>query len=97
MVETHLEESSIEQYRLEERSQVAKRLITSQKRFRMLIRCMIKDKISSRENVLQLRKELVDYTKDIKFRRAKTMGHILKTALDFVKRNYLELEEDYSN
>lgn len=63
----------------------------------MLIRCMIKDKISSRENVLQLRKELVDYTKDIKFRRAKTMGHILKTALDFVKRNYLELEEDYSN
>lgn len=97
LVETHLEESSIEQYRLEERSQVAKRLITSQKRFRMLIRCMIKDKISSHENVLQLRKELVDFTKDIKFRRAKTMGHILKTALDFVKRNYLELEEDYLN
>lgn len=33
LVETHLEESSIEQYRLEERSQVAKRLITSQKDF----------------------------------------------------------------
>ncbi|QSS96981.1 hypothetical protein [Psychroflexus sp. ALD_RP9] len=93
LVESHLEESSIEQYRKEERSQVAKRLITSQKRFRMLIRCMIKDHISTRENVLQLRKELVNYTRDVKFKRAKTMGHILKTALDFVKRNYLEYDE----
>ena len=93
LVESHLEESSIEQYRKEERSQVAKRLITSQKRFRMLIRCMIKDHISTRENVLQLRKDLVNYTRDVKFKRAKTMGHILKTALDFVKRNYLEYDE----
>lgn len=93
LVETHLEESSISQYRKEERSQVAKRLITSQKRFRTLIRCMIKDHISTRENVIQLRRELVDYTKDVKFKRAKTMGHILKTALDFVKRNYLEYDD----
>lgn len=93
LVESQLEDSSIQQYRKEERSQVAKRLITSQKRFRTLIRCMIKDNISSRANVVQLRNDLVEYTHDSKFRRAKTMGHILKTALDFVKRNYLEYDD----
>lgn len=92
LVSERLAESSIEQYRKEERSQVAKRLITSEKRFRMLIRCMIKDTVSSQDNVNQLRSELVTYTKDIRFKRCKTMGHILKTALDFVKRNYLEIE-----
>jgi hypothetical protein len=95
LVETHLQESSIIQYKKEERSQVAKRLITSQKRFIMLIRSMIKDNISTAENVNQLKKELVEYTKDIKFKEAITMGHILKTALDFVKRNYLEYDDIY--
>ncbi|MFO7701959.1 MAG: hypothetical protein R6V37_03080 [Psychroflexus maritimus] len=89
-----LEESSIEQYRNEERSQVAKRLITSQKRFSSLIRCMIKDRISTDKYVKMLRNELVEYTKDVKFKQCKTMGHILKTALDFVKRNYLEYGEE---
>lgn len=93
LVADRLQESSIEQYRNEERSQVAKRLITSQRRFRALLRCMIKDNISKEEYVKQLRDELVDFTKDIKFKRAKTMGHILKTALDFVKRNYLKIDE----
>lgn len=94
LVANRLEESSIEQYRNEERSQVAKRLITSQRRFRTLIRCMIKDTVSKEEYVKQLRNELVDFTKDVKFKRAKTMGNILKTALDFVKRNYLELDDE---
>lgn len=93
LVEDHFEESSILQYKKEERSQVAKRLITSQKRFIMLIRSMMKDNISSEENVNQLKSELVEFTKDIKFREATSMGHILKTALDFVKRNYLEYDE----
>jgi len=95
LVEKHLEESSIFQYKKEERSQVAKRLITSEKRFRMLIRSMIKDHVSTHENVKQLRNELVEFTKDVNFKRAKTMGHILKTALEFVKRNYLEYDEVY--
>lgn len=94
LVADRLQESSIEQYRKEERSQVAKRLITSQKRFKMLIRCMSKDKVSSFANVKQLRKELFEFTKDIKFKRARTMGSILKTALDFVQRNYQELEKN---
>ncbi|MEO2060577.1 MAG: hypothetical protein ABGW76_10915 [Mesonia sp.] len=90
LVTTHLEESSIEQYRKEERSQMAKRLITSQKRFKLLIACMTADHISTKENLKQLKFDLVEYSKDIKFKRARSMGGILKTALEFVKRNYVD-------
>ena len=51
---------------------------------------MIQDSISTEENVKRLKNDLVEFSKDVKFRRAKTMGHILKTALDFVKRNYVD-------
>ncbi|MBB4118090.1 hypothetical protein GGR32_000362 [Mesonia hippocampi] len=91
LVSDRLEASSIAQYQREERSQVAKRLISSQKRFRELIRCMTHDHISTTKNVKQLRKDLVEYSKDIRFKRAKTMGNILKTALEFVKRNYQDV------
>lgn len=91
LVSDKLADSSIEQYQREERSQVAKRIINSQKRYAALIRCMSHDHISSTQNIRQLRRDLVGYTKDIKFRRARTMGGILKTALDFVKRNYVDI------
>ncbi len=93
LVSQKLADSSIEQYQREERSQVAKRLINSQKRYTELIRCMSRDTISTPQNVLRLKKDLAAYTKDIKFRRPKTMGGILKTALDFVKRNYVDINE----
>lgn len=91
LVMKKIADSSIEQYQREERSQVAKRLIAEQKRYNALIRCMIKDKLSTIEKVKQLQKDLVDYSKDIKFKRAGNMGKILKTALAFVKRNYLDV------
>ncbi|HET8839790.1 MAG TPA: hypothetical protein VFM82_12440 [Flavobacteriaceae bacterium] len=91
LVSNKLADSSIEQYQREERSQVAKRLINSQKRYQVLIRCMNADTISTPQHVRRLKKELVSYTRDIKFRRAKSMGGILKTALDFVKRNYVDI------
>ncbi|PZD78330.1 hypothetical protein [Mesonia sp. K7] len=90
LVSDKLEDTSIEQYRREERSQVAKRLIASQKRYRELIRCMINDQISTDENVKELRADLVEFSRDIKFKKAKSMGNILKVALEFVKRNYVD-------
>jgi hypothetical protein len=92
LVESHLVESSILQYKKEERSHVAKRMITSQTRFRGLLKSMKKDNISSEENIIQLKNELVKFTNDRDFKKAKNMGHILKTALAFVKRNYLEYD-----
>ncbi len=84
-------DSSVEQYKREERSQVAKRLIAEKKRYKDLIGCMRTDTISSEEKVKQLRADLVQYSKDIQFKTAKNMGQILETGLDFVQRNYLDV------
>lgn len=88
LVSERLQDNSIEQYRREERSLLAKRMINASLRFKELIRCMINDHISTEENVKQLRRDLFMFTKDIKFKRARSMGQILRTALEFVKRNY---------
>jgi len=88
LVSNKLQESSIEQYRREERSLLAKRIINAQSRYKELMRCILNDQISNEDNVKQLRKELYDFSNDMKFKRARSMGQILRTALDFVKRNY---------
>ena len=88
LVSDKLAQSSIEQYRKEERSLLAKRLISTRKKNKELLRCMTLDHISTQNNVHELRKGLYKFTNDMKFKRAETMGEILKTALSFVKRNY---------
>ncbi len=88
LVSEKLQESSIEQYRREERSLLAKRIINAQSRYKELMRCILNDQISNEPNVKQLRKELYEFSNDMKFKRARSMGQILRTALDFVKRNY---------
>jgi len=88
LVQEKLQESSIEQYRKEERSLLAKRIINIRPRYKELLRCMINDHVSTQENVKSLRRDLYKYTNDMKFKRASTMGQILRTALDFVRRNY---------
>ncbi len=91
LVTRKLQENSIEQYRREERSLLAKRMINASTRFKELIRCMINDNISTEKNVRQLRRDLFIFTKDIKFKRARSMGQILRTALEFVRRNYEDM------
>ncbi|MDT0675973.1 hypothetical protein [Autumnicola musiva] len=91
LVSEKLQESSIEQYRKEERSLLAKRIINTKSRYKELIRCMINDNVSTGDNVKKLRQDLYKYTADMKFKRASTMGQILRTALDFVKRNYEDI------
>lgn len=87
-VEDKLKEASINQYRKEERSAVARRIISSKKRLRTLVKCMTKDQISKDENLGQLKMGLYEYTRDVGFKRCDTMGEVLSAALDFVKRNY---------
>lgn len=94
LVADKLQADSIEQYRREERSLLAKRMINARTRFKDLIRCMINDHVSTQANVRQLRKDLYDLTKDMKFKRARTMGQILRTALEFVRRNYEDVNTD---
>lgn len=88
LVQGKLLEDSIEQYKVEERSIIAKRIISANKRIKRLINAAKVDKISSPENVKRLKMEIFAYTKDLKFKKCRNMGHILNLTLDFVKRNY---------
>ncbi|OEI80585.1 hypothetical protein [Formosa algae] len=88
LVKEKISDTSIDQYKVEERSIIAKRVISYKKRLNKLIDCMIHDKISSQENVEQLGSIIYNYTLDMNFRHSESMGEILKHGLDFVKRNY---------
>ena len=88
IVMNRLEPNSIEQYKKEERSVLAKRIINSRSRYEHLIKCMCRDHLSSQENVDELKEHLYNFTLDLHFRRSHSMGEVLKTALEFVKRNY---------
>ncbi|AZQ44593.1 hypothetical protein [Nonlabens ponticola] len=83
-----LKNESIEQYKKEERALIAKRLINTQSRYKALIKCMRADNISETAKLKQLKRELHNYTGDIKFKTCRTMGSVLNTALEFIRRNY---------
>ena len=91
MVGRKLQNSSIEQYKIEERSFMAKRMITSPKRTGRLIKCMKADEISFPEHIEKLKKDLIAYVGDVEFKKCNNMGEILETILEFVKRNYLDI------
>jgi len=88
MVRQRLNEDSITQYKLEERSIIAKRIISWEKRLNKLIKASVDDKISINENVESLKLEIFELTHDSKFKSCKSMGDILNLTLSFVKRNY---------
>ena len=88
LVSEKFEKMSINQYKLEERSIIAKRLLSYKNRISKLIESMSGDTISVPENELLLKTTIFEYTKDPKFLKSNNMGEILKNALDFVKRNY---------
>lgn len=83
-----LQETSIEQYRNEERSLLAKRVTSERRRLRELMNCMKVDTISPPEKIKQLKMELFDLTGDIRFKKSTNMGEVLQSAIDFVVRNY---------
>ena len=88
LVANTIQEESLEQYVLEERSAIAKRLISYDSRMKMMLSSMMSDNISNKNNIDLLKSQLYDYTHDVNFKRSKNMGEILFSALDFVKRNY---------
>lgn len=88
LVKNKLLLSSVDQYKLEERSIVAKRIISSGNRIKKLRNICKKDIISTPANIKMLREHIYELTLDMNFKKSKTMGRVLDLALDFVKRNY---------
>jgi len=83
-----LADESIEQYKQEERSLLAKRATSEQDRLTELLDCMCLDVLSKPEKVKELKLGLFKLTADVNFKRSKTMGEIVKSALKFIVRNY---------
>ena len=88
MVQNKLQRDSVDQYKIEERSIVAKRIISSGDRINQLVNICKADNISLPENIEALSKQIYELTLDVNFKKCKTMGQLLDLALDFVKRNY---------
>jgi hypothetical protein len=92
LVKDKLQNTSIEQYKNEERSVLAKRIYSAENRIKKLLQIMGNDTIAPEENVEQLKFELHRLTHDINFKRAKSMGNVLSSAFDFIARNYKNTE-----
>lgn len=88
MVHENLHEQSINQYKIEERSAISKRILRVHDRVLHLLDCMSENAISTPEKVAQLKADLLVYTKDVKFKKCTSMGELLGVAFDFVVRNY---------
>jgi hypothetical protein len=88
LVKEKLQASSIEQYKNEERSVLAKRIHSAENRIQRLLQIMGDDVIAPQENLKKLQLELYDYTNDLNFKRAKSMGNVMSAAFEFITRNF---------
>ena len=88
LVRSKLQKNSVDQYKLEERSIVAKRILSSGNRIKKLRAICKMDIISTDKNIDQLKEQIYELTLDMNFKKCTTMGEVLDLALDFVKRNY---------
>jgi hypothetical protein len=91
LVRHKLLRDSVDQYKLEERSIVAKRILSSGNRIKRLRSIAKKDNISTEENIKMLGEQIFEFTLDSKFKKCKTMGEVLDLALNFVRRNYQDV------
>ena len=88
LVKEKLDPKSVDQYKIEERSIIAKRILSSEARTKKILKCMISDNISSKENIKILSKQIYSLTRDSNFKNANKMGEILKASFNYVLRNY---------
>ena len=88
LVRNKLKSDSITQYKIEERSTISRRLIISDDRINLLVKIMKQDKISSKQNVDNLKQEIFKFTNEESFIRSKSMGELMEKTLDYLKRNY---------
>jgi hypothetical protein len=88
LIKERLDSNSVDQYKTEERSIIAKRILSSESRTKKIIECMSQDKISTDENILLLSKQVYKLTRDNNFINSKNMGEIIRASFNYVLRNY---------
>ena len=88
LVKDHLDKTSIDQYKIEERATIARRILSNETRLTQLLKCMLNDHISTPDKIEQLRKEVYELTQQSSFLKSRSMGELVRAAFHFVKRNY---------
>ena len=88
LVKDKLDSKSVDQYKIEERSIIAKRILSSENRTKEILKCMISDNISTKENVNILSKQVFSLTRDKSFNNVINMGEILRGSFNYVLKNY---------
>jgi len=92
LVRTKLKHNSINQYKVEERSIVARRIISSGNRLESLLKIMQSETLTLTENLERLRKEIFKFTKDKAFMQSQSMGDIMKASFKFVRLHYEKVD-----
>lgn len=73
----HLTPDSVRQYRLEERSLIARRAKVTEQRLNSLLEVMKKDNISTESKIRELRGDLAEHHSNAMFYQCETMGEIV--------------------
>ena len=88
LIKEKLNKHSVDQYKTEERSIIAKRILSSERRIKKIIKCMLNDNISTEKNIDLLSKQIYSLTRDKSFKKTSNMGEILKATFDYILKNY---------
>lgn len=88
LVDEFLSPGSVEQYRREERALIARRASSEWLRLKELMECMKESPLSEDKHISQLKLSLYKFAKDVNFKRSNSMGELVEFAIDFVVRNY---------
>jgi hypothetical protein len=92
LVRTKLNYNSINQYKIEERSIVARRIISSENRLIRLVTIMQGETLTPPENLERLSQEIFKFTKDKSFKQSKSMGDIMLASFNFVRLHYEKVD-----
>ena len=88
LIKDKLLQDSINQYKIEERAIIVKRILGAQERIENLLNSMKNDVISNDENVKQLSQQIYHLTKHNKFKYCSNMGEIMDSTIDYLINNY---------
>jgi len=92
LVRSKLTHDSINQYKIEERSIVARRILSSGNRLNKLVKTMQLELFTLPENLERLRNEIYKFTQDKAFLNSKTMGDIMKASFEYVRKHYEKVD-----
>ncbi|WKV13780.1 hypothetical protein [Marivirga harenae] len=79
--------ATVKQYQKEERSLIVNRMKASDHNLKELMRAMKKDKLTTPENLKNLKAELAEHYKHQEFNNCKSMGEVVAVSLTYLKEH----------